>query len=290
MFVFLERETIPLDNWIERGVDWLVSNNRGVFQAIKMPIEYVLTNIESFLLWVPPSILILAVAVLAWWVAGWKISVFTLLSLLFMALIGIWDEAMITLSMILCSFIFCTVVGIPLGIICSQSDMFFNTLRPIMDAMQSTPAFVYLVPVVILFSIGTVSGIIATIIQSIPPIIRLTNVGIRQVHPELVEAATAFGATRMQLLIKVQIPLALPSIMTGLNQNIMLALAMVVIASLIGAGGLGLLVYEGVNSLKIGLAGVGGLGIVLIAMVLDRITMALGETQKDRDRISGHHH
>ncbi|MBS3780408.1 MAG: ABC transporter permease subunit, partial [Desulfovermiculus sp.] len=144
----------------------------------------------------------------------------------------------------------------------------------------STPAFVYLVPVVILFSIGTVSGVIATIIQSMPPVIRLTNVGIRGVHTELVECAEAFGATRIQTLIKVQIPLALPSIMTGLNQNIMLALAMVVIASLIGAGGLGLLVYEGVNSLKIGLAGVGGLGIVVIAMVLDRITMALGEKRK----------
>jgi glycine betaine/proline transport system permease protein len=147
--------------------------------------------------------------------------------------------------------------------------------------MQSTPAFVYLVPVVMLFSIGSVAGVIATIVFSIPPVIRLTNLGIRQVHPELVEAGKAFGATRIQILLKIQIPNALTTIMAGLNQNIMLALAMVVIASLIGAGGLGLLVFEGVNSLKIGLAGIGGASIVLIAMVLDRITQALGQMKKD---------
>jgi len=147
--------------------------------------------------------------------------------------------------------------------------------------MQSTPAFVYLVPVVMLFSIGTVAGVIATIVFSIPPVIRLTNLGIRQVHPELIEAAKAFGSTQKQILTKVQIPLALPTIMAGLNQNIMLSLAMVVIASLIGAGGLGLLVFEGVNSLRVGLAGVGGLSIVLIAMVLDRITQSLGKVKRD---------
>jgi glycine betaine/proline transport system permease protein len=147
--------------------------------------------------------------------------------------------------------------------------------------MQSTPAFVYLVPVVMLFSIGTVAGVIATIVFSIPPVIRLTNLGIRQVHPELIEAAKAFGSTQKQILTKVQIPLALPTIMAGLNQNIMLSLAMVVIASLIGAGGLGLLVFEGVNSLRVGLAGIGGLSIVLIAMVLDRITQSLGKVKRD---------
>jgi len=281
MFRLIEGTVIPLDDWIEAAVDWLVANFRGVFQAIKVPIEFVLDNLEAFLLWVPPIILIIAATLIAWRAARWKVALFTFLALFVIYLIGVWEEAMITLSMVLSSFIFCTIVGIPLGIIGSQSDRFYNSIRPILDAMQSTPAFVYLVPVVMLFSIGTVSGVIATIVFSIPPVIRLTNLGIRQVHPELVEAAKAFGSTRMQILSKVQIPLALPTIMAGLNQNIMLALAMVVIASLIGAGGLGLLVFEGVNSLKVGLAGVGGLAIVIIAMVLDRITQALGQIKKD---------
>ena len=176
--------------------------------------------------------------------------------------------------------IFCAVVGIPLGIIASRSDGFSAAIRPILDTMQTTPAFVYLVPVVMLFSIGTVAGVIATIIFAMPPIIRLTNLGIRQVHPELIEAAQAFGSTPMQVLLKVQIPLALPTIMAGLNQTIMLSLSMVVIAALIGAGGLGVPVFQGLNSLQVGLAGIGGISIVLMAMVLDRITQSLGDWWK----------
>jgi glycine betaine/proline transport system permease protein len=281
MIDMFEHKYIPLDDWIEIAVDWLVANFREVFQAIKIPIELTLNGIESLLLWVPGIVIILFLALLAWKVAGWRISLFTFFSLLFIGLTGIWDEAMTTLSMVLSSFIFCTVVGIPIGIVCSQSDRSYSITRPILDAMQSTPAFVYLVPVVMLFSIGTVAGVIATIVFSIPPVIRLTNLGIRQVHPELIEAAKAFGSTQKQILTKVQIPLALPTIMAGLNQNIMLSLAMVVIASLIGAGGLGLLVFEGVNSLRVGLAGIGGLSIVLIAMVLDRITQSLGKVKRD---------
>ncbi len=281
MLDLFEHKYIPLDDWIELAVDWLVANFREVFQAIKVPIELTLNGIESLLLWVPGIVIVIVVALLAWRLAGWRISLFSFISLLLIALIGVWDEAMTTLSMVLSSFIFCTVVGIPIGIICSQNDRAYSIVRPILDAMQSTPAFVYLVPVVMLFSIGTVAGVIATIVFSIPPVIRLTNLGIRQVHPELIEAAKAFGSTQKQILTKVQIPLALPTIMAGLNQNIMLSLAMVVIASLIGAGGLGLLVFEGVNSLRVGLAGVGGLSIVLIAMVLDRITQSLGKVKRD---------
>ena len=281
MFNVFEYYTIPLDDWIETAVDWLVGNYRFIFQAIKWPIEQTLNGIEAFLQWLPPSVIILAFVIIGWRVAGRGIGIFALLALTFIGLIGVWEEAMTTLSMVLSSLIFCTVVGTPLGIIASQSNRFYNIIRPVLDAMQSTPAFVYLVPVVMLFSIGTVAGVIATIIFSIPPIIRLTNLGIRQVHTELIEAAHAFGCTRVQTLLKVQIPLAMPTILAGINQNIMLSLAMVVIASLIGAGGLGILVFEGVNSLRIGLAGIGGLGIVLIAMVLDRITQALGQIKRE---------
>ena len=274
--------TMPLDNWIKLAVDWIVGNYRFIFQAIKWPIEKTLNGIEGFLQWLPPEVIIIAVAIIAWRVAGRNVGIFALLALSFMGLIGIWEESMTTLSMVLSSLIFCSVVGTPIGIYASQSDRFYTFIRPILDAMQSTPAFVYLVPVVMLFSIGSVAGVIATIIFSIPPIIRLTNLGIRQVHPELVEAAVAFGATKKQVLLRVQVPLAMPTILAGINQNIMLSLAMVVIASLIGAGGLGVLVFEGVNSLRVGLAGIGGLGIVLTAMVLDRITQSLGQPKRKK--------
>jgi glycine betaine/proline transport system permease protein len=151
----------------------------------------------------------------------------------------------------------------------------------VLDAMQTTPAFVYLVPVVMLFSIGTVAGVIATIVFSMPPIIRLTNLGIRQVPKELIEASQAFGGTSSQILRRVQIPIAMPTIMAGLNQTIMLSLSMVVIAALIGAGGLGVPVFQGLNSLQVGLAGIGGLSIVLMAMVLDRITQSLGKPRQE---------
>jgi glycine betaine/proline transport system permease protein len=192
-------------------------------------------------------------------------------------MLGLWEDAMVTLAMVMCSVFFCAVVGIPLGIWSGRSDRFETFIRPFLDAMQTTPAFVYLVPIVMLFSIGTVSGVLATIVFSMPPIIRLTGLGIRQVHPELVEAAVSFGAKPSQVLRRVQIPLAMPSIMAGLNQTIMMSLSMVVIAALIGAGGLGTPVFQGLNTLDIGLATIGGLAIVLMAMVLDRITQGMGK-------------
>lgn len=222
---------------------------------------------------------IAVVFAVAWRMAGWRVGVFSAATLVFIGFLGLWEETMTTLAMVLSAVFFCVVVGIPLGIIASRSDRFETILRPILDAMQTTPAFVYLVPVVMLFSIGTVAGVIATIVFAMPPIIRLTNLGIRQVQPDVVEAARAFGSTSMQILWRVQFPLALPTIMAGLNQTIMLSLSMVVIAALIGAGGLGLPVFEGLNSLRVGLAGTGGLSIVLLAMVLDRITQALGRRQ-----------
>ncbi|MGM0609876.1 MAG: ABC transporter permease [Thermodesulfobacteriota bacterium] len=267
--------TLPLEDWVETGVDWLVTNYRFVFQGIKWPIDQVLTAIRNFLLWVHPLLIIASMVAIAWRYASRGVALFTLISLFLLGYTGVWDESMITLSMILSSLVFCVVVGIPLGILLSQNDKLAEYIRPVLDCMQSTPAFVYLVPVVMLFSIGTVAGVIATIVFAIPPTIKLTNLGIRQVHPELIEAGLACGATRKQILLRIQLPLAKQTIMAGLNQTIMLSLAMVVIASLIGAGGLGVLVFEGVNSMRVGLAVIGGLGIVLIAMVLDRITQSM---------------
>ena len=200
----------------------------------------------------------------------------------FVGFLGLWSEMMTTLAMVTSSVLFCVIIGVPLGILASRGERFAAILRPVLDVAQTTPSFVYLIPVVMLFSIGTVPGIIATVIFAMPPMIRLTNLGIRQVQADAIEAARAFGSTPSQILWKVQVPLAMPTIMAGLNQTIMLSLSMVVIAAFIGAGGLGEPVFEGLNALRVGLAGIGGIGIVLLAMVLDRITQALGEPTRKK--------
>lgn len=274
-----EAYNLPLDRWVQVAVDWLSTNARGFFQAIKWPVEQVLDGIEVVLLAVPPTIMLVLIALLAWRTAGWRMGLFALAAMSIVGFTGMWELTMTTLAMVLAAVVFCVVVGVPLGIVAARRDGFAAGLRPVLDVMQTTPAFVYLVPVVMLFGIGTVAGVLATIVFALPPIIRLTNLGIRQVRPDAVEAATAFGSSPSQILFKVQIPLALPTIMAGLNQTIMLSLSMVVIAALIGAGGLGTPVFRGLNSLNVGLAFIGGLGIVLLAIVLDRITQGLGDNR-----------
>nr|WP_287410735.1 proline/glycine betaine ABC transporter permease [Pseudodesulfovibrio sp.] len=272
-----EEAIIPLDQWVTTLVDWLVDDYREVFQLLKWPIEQMLNGFEHGLTSLHPLIVILIIALVALKFSGKRLAVFSYLAMLIIGFLGLWEDAMVTLAMVLSSVIVCTILGVPLGIMAGRSDHFEAALRPVLDAMQTTPAFVYLVPIVMLFSVGNVAGVLATIIFALPPIIRLTGLGIRQVHPELVEAAQAFGASRWQVLIKVQIPLALPTILAGLNQTIMMALSMVVIAALIGAGGLGSPVILGLNTLDIGRAVVGGVGIVLMAIVLDRITQSIAQ-------------
>lgn len=275
-----EDKVIPLDDWITQFIDWLVEGYRWFFQAIKWPVEVTLSGMENGLLALPPLLIIVVLGLLAWKTSGTRLGIYTTATMVFIGLLGLWEETMVTLAMVFSSVVFCTLVGIPLGILAGRSDRFDGYLRPVLDAMQTTPAFVYLVPIVMLFSIGNVAGVLATIVFALPPIIRLTSLGIRQVHPELVEAALAFGATGWQVLTRVQIPLALPTIMAGLNQTIMMALSMVVIAALIGAGGLGAPVMLGLNTLDIGLATIGGLSIVLVAIILDRITQSMGIKKK----------
>ena len=270
---------LPLDNWIEYFVkDWLVPNFRPAFRAAQVPVNYVLQNLNAFLHWIPFPVFVLVATFLAWLLATRGVAIFTFIATILFDLFGLWQPTMTTLAMVLTSVVFCAVVGIPVGIIAARSDRAASVIRPILDIMQTIPAFVYLVPIVMLFGVGLVPGIIATIIFAMPPIIRLTNLGIRQVQADLVEAAYAFGSTPWQLLWDVQVPLALRTIMAGLNQTLMLALSMVVIAALIGAGGLGLKVYTGLGRLDVGAAALGGIGIVLLAIVLDRITQSLGET------------
>lgn len=270
-----EEKIIPLDTWITTFVEWLVDNHREIFQMIKWPVEQTLSGFDTGLNALHPVVVILLLAVCAWRFSGWGLTIFSIISMVFIGMLGFWEDTMTTLAMVLASVLFCGFVGIPLGIAAGRNDKVETAIRPFLDAMQTTPSFVYLVPIVMLFSVGNVAGVLATIIFAMPPIIRLTSLGIRQVHPELVEAALAFGATRWQVLVKVQIPLALPTILAGLNQTIMMALAMVVIAALIGAGGLGSPVVLGLNTLDIGLAVIAGLSIVLLAMVLDRVTQSM---------------
>lgn len=275
--------TIPIEAWVNYAVrDWLVPNFRWLFRLAQAPVDYVLRGLDYVFQACPfPLALIIFVAV-AWRLAGARIAGFTLLALVFMEAVGVWNQAMTTLALIFTAVAFSVAIGVPLGILGAASPVFERVLRPMLDVMQTIPPFVYLVPIVMLFGIGMVPGVIATIIFAMPPIIRLTTLGINQVPHELVEAGYAFGSTKRQVLWDVQLPLAMRTIMAGLNQTIMMALSMVVIAALIGAGGLGLTVYVGLGRLDIGMAFLGGVGIVLIAIILDRITQEIGRPDGER--------
>lgn len=273
--------TIPFDDWIDALVKgWLVPTFRPFFRMLQWPVEMLLESLDTWLNAIPVLVFVAILVAIAWRVAGWRTALFTALALIFLDMIGVWAETMTTLSMIVTAVVFCSVVGVPLGIAAARSDRFEAALRPVLDIMQTIPPFVYLVPIVMLFGVGMVPGVIATIIFALPPIIRLTNLGIRNVQEDLVEAARAFGSTHRQVLWEVQLPLALRTIMAGLNQTLMLALSMTVIAALIGAGGLGLIVFTGLGRLDVGAATEGGVGIVLLAIILDRITQALGARRR----------
>ncbi|MBI1624884.1 glycine betaine/L-proline ABC transporter permease ProW [Comamonas suwonensis] len=277
-------EGLPVQDSINNGLAWVVDHFRPFFQAVRTPIDATLNGVTDVLQTIPMPVLVLLIALLAWQFAGRKLAIGAALSLLGVAVLGIWPEAMVTLALVLTSLFFCIVIGLPSGIFLASSDRAQRWTRPLLDAMQTTPAFVYLVPVVMLFGIGNVPGVIVTIVFALPPLIRLTNLGIRQVRPDLIEASRAYGASPAQLLWKVQLPLSMPSIMAGINQALMLSLSMVVIASMIAVGGLGQMVLRGIGRLDMGLATVGGLGIVLLAIVLDRITQAMGEPKRGSAR------
>ncbi|KKB11013.1 glycine/betaine ABC transporter permease [Devosia geojensis] len=274
---------IPFDDWINDFVrGWLVPNFRPAFRAAQVPITFVLGWLDDFFNMLPMLLTTGVFALAAWKWAGRGMAIFTLVGFAFIDMIGLWPQTMTTLAMIITSVLFCAVIGIPVGILAARSDTTWKVVRPILDIMQTIPSFVYLVPIVMLFGVGMAPGIIATIIFALPPIVRLTNLGIRNVRSDLVEAAQAFGSTGWQMLVDLQIPLAMRTIMAGLNQTLMLALSMVVIAALIGAGGLGLVVNTGLGRLDVGGATAGGVGIVILAIVLDRITQGLGEQNQTR--------
>ena len=266
---------IPISEWIEKNIkEWLFTQ-RPLFKKLSAPIDSVLNGLDSLFNFIPFPVVILIFLYFAFKTNGIKFAVFTVLSLIFIDLVDLWSEAMTTLAMIFTAVIFCMLIGIPLGIIASRSNTFEFILRPILDVMQTIPSFVYLIPVVMLFGVGLTPGVVATIVFALPPIIRLTNLGIRQVGKGFKEAGFSLGLTKFLVLLKIELPLSLKTIMAGVNQTLMLALSMVVIAALIGAGGLGLTVYVALGRLDIGSAVVGGTGIVILAIILDRITQKI---------------
>ncbi len=281
MIEFPEFLQVPMAEWVDAVIHWLLTNWAAFFDAIGDIILLVLLYIERFLLWLPWVVVVLLVGLVAWrvmrlWWAGIIMAAFLVL----IGSFGYWDFAMMTLAIIITAVIISLAVGIPTGIIMARSNRVEVILRPVLDAMQTMPSFVYLIPALMLFGLGKVPAVFATVIYAMPPVIRLTNIGIRQVPYSVVEAAQAFGSSSRQILFEVQLPLAIPSIMVGVNQTTMMALAMVVIASMIGAKGLGLEVLLAINRIEVGRGFEAGLSIVLLAIIIDRITHALAARQQ----------
>jgi glycine betaine/proline transport system permease protein len=270
---------IPIGEWIEGNIKEWLFEQRPLFKKISAPIDTVLNSLDSLLNFIPFPIILFIFVFFAFRTNGLKFAIFSFVSLVFIDLVDLWSESMTTLAMIFTAVLFCMLIGIPLGILASRSNTFEIILRPILDIMQTIPSFVYLIPVVMLFGVGLTPGVVATIIFALPPIIRLTNLGIRQVGKGFKEAGSSLGLTKFLILVKIEIPLSLKTIMAGVNQTLMLALSMVVIAALIGAGGLGLTVYIALGRLDVGSAVIGGTGIVILAIILDRITQKIIKTR-----------
>ncbi|KIC39026.1 glycine/betaine ABC transporter permease [Ruegeria sp. ANG-R] len=277
-----DTEWVPVGTWVETFLQWVVTNFRFIFQAIKVPFEIVLTGLEDVLTQAPDLLVLAVIILVAWQAGGRRLGLISAACMLAIGLMGAWEESMTTLSIVLTCVVFCSLIGIPLGVYSAKNDRFWTVLQPMLDLMQTIPSFVYLVPIVMLFSIGNVSGVIVTFIYALPPVVRLTNLGIRQVRGDMVEAARAFGASNRQTLYKVELPLAMPTIMAGVNQTIMMALSMVVVSSMISVTGLGQMVLRGIGRLDMGLATVGGLGIVFLAIVIDRTSQSFGISARER--------
>ena len=273
---------LPLADCANDSMRWLTSNYRPVFQAIKAPVKVVLDLVEDGLREAPQSLLIILFALFAWQVANRATAVVTFLGLIAIGLIGAWDPAMTSFAVLLTAVVISVLIGLPLGILCSRVNWIWAIVRPVLDFMQTIPSFTYLVPVILLFGIGNVPGVIVTVFFATAPLVRLTNLGLREVREDLVEAANAFGASPLKRLWSIEIPLARPTIMTGVNQTVMLSLVMSVIASMISVAGLGRLVLVGIGQLDLNRATVGGVGIVLLAIIFDRITQGFGFTRRDR--------
>ncbi|MEO7067358.1 MAG: proline/glycine betaine ABC transporter permease [Rhodanobacter sp.] len=271
---------LPLAHGIDVALDWLTLHGAFITKAFSHVVSILIDAIVNGLLWLPPWLLIVAVALLAWRAAGWRVALFSLLGLSLLWNLRLWEATVETFTLVLISTMIAIAIGMPLGIAAALSKRTSKVVMPILDFMQTMPAFVYLIPAIPFFGLGAVSASVATVIFATPPTIRLTALGIRQVPLDLIEAADAFGSTRRQKLFKVQLPMAVPTIMAGVNQTIMLSLSMVVIAAMIGAGGLGGRVWEAIQRLEPGKGFEAGIAIVILAMILDRVTQRIGHKQR----------
>lgn len=278
---FFTLPALPIGKWFEAIIDFLVDNFSGIFDFISLIIDNLVIIFGNILAFPPSLILALLFAVLAYFIASKWLAVGTFIGLVLIDSIGLWDSAILTLALVLVSSLLALLIGIPIGILAAKYKKFGDGIvRPILDFMQTMPAFVYLIPAVILFSTGNPSGVIATIIFAMPPVVRLTKLGIEQVPEEVIEASKSMGSTSQQMLIKVQLPVAMPTILAGINQTIMLSLSMVVIASMIGAKGLGADVRRALSTVDIGPGFEAGIAVVILAMILDRMTQAIGNKKK----------
>ncbi|ABE59254.1 MULTISPECIES: ABC transporter permease [Chromohalobacter] len=266
---------IPLGDSIEGGLDFLTTNYSVVTRGISRVTQTGISALNDALMWLPEWGLMAIIALICWRVASVRLAIGSVLGLALIWNLGLWDPMIETLTLVVIATFVAVIIALPFGVFAALSDRFYSLIMPVLDFMQTMPAFVYLIPAIPFFGIGSVSAIFATVIFSMPPAIRFTTLGIRQVPKDLIEAADAFGATRSQKLIKIQLPLSLPTIMAGINQTIMLALSMVVIAAMIGADGLGSEVWRAIQRLRPGDGFEAGIAVVILAMLLDRITQAV---------------
>ena len=268
-------------NAIDEAVDWLTVEASWLFNGLSDGVTYALIFIEDILKWVPWPVIVLGLALLSFVVGRWSLLGFTTVALLFVGFMGLWENTLDTIALMVVSVVISVSIGLPLGVVAARSRLADNIMRPILDAMQTMPSFVYLLPGVLFFGLGAPAGVFATIIYAVPPVIRLTNLGIRQVSAEAVEAARSFGTTPFQLLTKVQVPMALPTIMAGINQTTMMALAMVTIASMVAAGGLGDNVLRALQKNQPGNGAIAGVAIVCLAIIIDRLTQSVARKRQD---------
>ena len=285
MLAFLQENVIPelpLRDWTNSAEERITDTFEGTFNLLQTGLESLVSAVEEVMLFPPELVMVAILTLIALLLAGWRAAIFALVGFLLIISLGLWEISMESLALVLVSTIIALAIGIPLGILVAQARNLETVVTPSLDIMQTMPAFVYLVPLVVLLGLGGAPAVVATVVFAMPPAVRLTMLGIRQVPKNTVEAAHAFGATPWQTLRKVELPQALPTIMAGVNQVIMLALSMVVIAGLVGAGGLGGEVVRGLGRLDVGQAFVGGVGIVIIAIYLDRVTRNLGKVARRR--------
>ena len=266
---------------IDDAVDWMTVEGAWLFDGLSNAVNFALVRIGGALKWTPWPATVVGLALISFKVGRWSLLAFTSLALLYMGFMGLWENTLNTIALMVVAVIVAMSIGLPLGMLGARNQLANNIMRPILDGMQTMPSFVYLLPGILFFGLGKPAGIFATIIYAVPPVIRLTNLGIRQVSPQTLEAASSFGASPRQMLTKVQIPLAMPTIMAGINQTTMMALAMVTIASLVAAGGLGDDVNRALQRNEPGNGLLAGLAIVFLAIIIDRLTQAVARGQQE---------